>query len=62
MCVRDEKGNPTFVLSDVIALSEKSGKAIQRIYDVAEKLSGLAAGAVEEMVKNSEKTPTSDSD
>jgi hypothetical protein len=62
MCIRDEDGNNVFDQSDVIALSKKSGRAVQRIYDVAEKLSGLGDGAVKEMVKNSEKTPTSDSD
>jgi hypothetical protein len=62
MCVRDEDGNNIFAPSDVVALSKKSGKAVERIYDVAERLSGLGTGAVEEMVKNSEKTPTGGSD
>lgn len=56
MCIRDEEGKRIFDESDVVQLAKKSGKAIQRVYEVAEKLSGLAKGEVEEMVKNSEKT------
>ena len=62
MCIRDEKGNRIFDIADALALAKKSGKAVKRVYDVAERLSGLGAGEVDEIVKNSEKTTTSDSD
>jgi hypothetical protein len=61
LCIRDENGKMTFSSSDIESLANKSGRAITRIYNVAEKLSGLGNGDVEEMVKNSEKTQTSDS-
>ena len=61
MCIRDEKGNRIFDIADALALAKKSGKAVKRVYEVAERLSGLGAGEVEEIVKNSEKTTTSGS-
>jgi len=58
LCIRDKDGNRIFSNTDIISLSKKSSKAMQRVYQVAEKLSGLGKGDVEEMVKNSEKIPT----
>ena len=37
----DEKGNKIFELSDVEALGAKSGSALQRLFSVAQRLSGL---------------------
>jgi hypothetical protein len=62
MCIKDENGNRIFDDSDVVALAKKSGKAIKRVYEAAERLSGLGTGEVEEIVKNSEKTQLPDSD
>lgn len=54
LCIRDEKGKRVFSDEDVAALSRKSNAPLARIYDVAEKLSGMKKGDLEEMVKNSE--------
>jgi len=62
LCIKDENGERLFADSEIVALGEKSGKAIKRVYDVAEDLSGLKPGEVEEIVKNSEKTQVADSD
>ena len=58
LCIRDGNGDRIFTDIDIEKLSGKSGKALKRVYEVAESLSGLARGDVEEIVKNSEKTQT----
>jgi len=40
-CVVDEDGNRLFTAADLAALGEKSGAAIDRVYAVAARLSGL---------------------
>lgn len=55
MCVRcivDEQGNRVFSDSDADALGKKSGKAMDRVYSSASRLSGLGAKDVEELAKN----------
>lgn len=59
----DSKGKRLFNPRDpreVRALGQKSSVAMQRVFEVAHRLSGIGGGAVEGMVKNSE-TDGSDS-
>ena len=49
----DEQGQRLFSDEDVKALSQKSAAALQRVYDVASRLSGLSQSDLEELVKNS---------
>ncbi len=61
MSVVDETGAQLFTEDDVAALNELSGKALDRVSDVAGKLCGLTKDDLEELVKNSEPTPTNSS-
>jgi len=51
-CVVDEKGQPLFYPSDVKLLGEKSAAALQRVFAVGQRLSGLSDDDVEELAKN----------
>lgn len=62
LCIRDENGKRLFSDDEVAALSKKSNAPLARIYDAAEKLSGMKKGDLEEMVKNSETIRKNDSD
>ena len=50
--VVDEDGNRLFSEDDIAWLGEKNGAAIDRIFAVAQRLSGLAEADVEDLVKN----------
>ena len=52
-----EDGEPLFTQQDVAALGELSAAALDRVFDVASRLSGLNPDAVEEMGKASESAP-----
>lgn len=54
MTVCDAEGNLLFSEEDVEALGEKNAAALDRIFDVAQRLSALRAADVETKVKNSE--------
>jgi hypothetical protein len=43
-------------------LGDKSAVALDRVFQVAQRLSGIGQEEIEETVKNSEKTQTADSD
>lgn len=43
----DEAGNKLFTLEDVEALAEKSGAALNRVFAVAQRLSGLGRAQAE---------------
>jgi len=49
-----ENGERLFSNADIKALGAKSAAALQRVFDVASRLSGLSEGDVEELVKNSD--------
>jgi hypothetical protein len=51
--VVDEAGARLFTEADVEQLSQKSAAALQRVFDVASRLSGLSRADVEELAKNS---------
>jgi hypothetical protein len=52
-----EDGEPLFTQQDVAALGELSAGALDRVFDVAARLSGLNQNALEELAKNSEAAP-----
>lgn len=65
LCVvsmRNEDGTRMFDLNDVAALHDKSAAALDRVFQVAQRLSGIGQEDIEETVKNSGKTQTPDSD
>ena len=49
----DEDGRRLFSERDVGALGEKSAAALQRVFNAAQRLSGISDEDVEELVKNS---------
>jgi hypothetical protein len=62
LAIRDEKGKPIFTSKDVTSLQAKSAKALDRVFQVAQRLSGIGQEEIEETVKNSGKTQIPDSD
>lgn len=60
-CVVNEAGERLFDEQDVKALARKSAAALQRVFDVAQRLSGLSAADVEELTKNSASGQSDDS-
>jgi hypothetical protein len=48
----DEDGNLLFSEKDIDELAQKSATALQRIFEVAQVLSGITEEATEELVKN----------
>lgn len=60
LSVVDEKDQPIFNPGDVKALGEKSAGALDRVFSVASRLSGLSDEDVEELGKPSEETSSGD--
>ena len=56
MCTVDQEGNHLFTDADVALLSEKSAKALDRIFVVAQELSGITRGDMEELTENFDET------
>ena len=56
-----EDGRRVFSDSEIDALGNKSSEAIDRIYTVARRISGLSDADVEESIKNSDAAPSGDS-
>jgi len=52
LCVVDEEGKKLFNETDVGMLTKKSGAALDRVFSVAQKLSGIGEEDFKEMVKN----------
>jgi len=61
LSVVDESGARLFSAADVVALGRKSAAALERVYNVAQRLAGLSNQDVEELAKNSESGPSDDS-
>ena len=61
LSVIDEAGTRLFSDSDVELLGRKSAAALERVFEAAQRLSGLSAQDVDELVKNSESGPSDDS-
>jgi hypothetical protein len=53
LSIVDEEGARLFSDEDVQLLARKSAAALQRVFDVAQRLSGLSASDLEELSKNS---------
>ena len=51
-CIIDEVGKRLFSDADIKALGDKSAIALNRVFQVAQKLSGLRKEDVEELAKN----------
>jgi len=54
----DEEGVRLFTDKDVHALGKKSANALQRVFDVAQKLSGITGDDVEELAAELEENPS----
>jgi hypothetical protein len=52
MCIRDENGKRMFDDDEIEALGQKSAQAIEIIFTVAKRLSGIDDGDVEQLSKN----------
>ncbi len=50
----DEEGKRIFEDEDIAALGRKSAAALNRVYEVAQRLSGITQEDVDELTKNSE--------
>jgi len=48
-----ETNKQLFTVADIDALGQKSAKALDRIFEIAQRLSKIGANDVEEMAKNS---------
>ena len=57
MTICDEKGKRLFNENDVQALSQKSAAALQRVFAVAQKLSGISDEDVEELAEEIKNDP-----
>jgi hypothetical protein len=60
LCTVDENGDRIFTQADIPALTEKSSKALDRIFTVAQRLSGISKEDLNEMTKNSDDETSGD--
>lgn len=58
LCCVDENGERLFSAEDATALGEKSAGALERVFDVARRLSGLTDGDVEELAEGFADAPS----
>lgn len=56
-CLCDEQGQQLFSEEDVVAMQGKSSVALERVFLVAQRLSGITGGDVDRLSKNSEGGP-----
>lgn len=59
--VDPETGQRLFSDADIVALGKKSAVALNRVFEVAQRLSGLKDEDIEELAKNSENGQSEDS-
>lgn len=57
LIICDDEGGRVFDDEDADALGKKSASALDRIFEVGQRLNGLSANDVEELEKNSETGP-----
>ena len=57
LVVCNDAGEPMFTPKDVMALGRKSAKALDRVFEVAQRLSGFSEEDLEDLAKNSESLP-----
>lgn len=53
LSIVDEKGDRLFSFEDVLELTKKSARALDRVFSVAQRMSGFTPQDVEELSKNS---------
>ena len=51
-CIVDDKGNPLFTDEDIVALGNKSGAALDRVYQAIAELNRIMPGDIEGAAKN----------
>jgi hypothetical protein len=61
LTVCDQEGHLLFTQDDIEALASKSSRALQRIFIVAQRLSGLSQADVAALAKELEEVPLDDS-
>lgn len=59
-CMVDEGGKRLFTDKELAALGRKSGAALDRIFDVVRRLSGMTDGKLKEASEDFEPAPTED--
>ena len=57
-CITDAEGKRLFNDSDIAQLGQKSSRALDRVFEVAQRLNGLSAKDVEDIAKNSGSDPS----
>jgi hypothetical protein len=57
----DENGKRVFGDLDIVDLGKKSGQALQRVFNVASRLSGFSDADIEDLTKNSGSSQSDDS-
>ena len=60
-CAVDDEGKMLFTAADVVALGDKSGAALDRVFAAAKRHNRLSAADIEDLEKNSESDPSEDS-
>jgi hypothetical protein len=58
LCVVDDDGRRVFSDEDAHLLGTKSGLEVDKVFQVARRLNGMSAAAVEELEKNSPPAPS----
>lgn len=58
LCMVDDKGNQLFSEGDIGALSRKSSKPVDRIFEAAQRLTGMTDEDVEELAGDLDATPS----
>lgn len=61
LCIVDDAGKVVFSAHDINMLGSKSGKALERVYEVAQRLSGLSKDDMDVLSKNSKADLSDDS-
>lgn len=61
LCVIDEDGDLLFQEGDVLLLGKRNGKALDRVFTVAQRLSGMSSEDMEELLRNFGKGQNGDS-
>ena len=61
MCIVDENGERVFTDADAQVLGRKSARALDRVFEVAQRLNGMSARDVDDLVGNSATGPSGSS-
>jgi len=61
LSVVDESGAPLFTYDDAVALGQKSARALDRVFAIAQRLGGISDADVEDYIKNFASGPNADS-